>query len=70
MPQRPGDFGIEEVNGMVWLVRALEADETKRKRKEAAEEFNLLPDAGLRCCIMRGATTHRDEARQLKQIQA
>ena len=21
MPQRPGDFGIEEVNGMVWLVR-------------------------------------------------
>jgi len=28
MPQRPGDFGIEDVNGMVWLVRALEADET------------------------------------------
>jgi UDP-N-acetylmuramoylalanine--D-glutamate ligase len=35
MPQRPGDFGIEEVNGMVWLVRALEADETRRKRKAA-----------------------------------
>ena len=34
MPQRPGDFGIEEVNGMVWLVRALEADETlKRPRR-------------------------------------
>jgi UDP-N-acetylmuramoylalanine--D-glutamate ligase len=46
MPQRPGDFGIEEVNGMVWLVRALEADETRRKRKEAAEELHfqrLLP---------------------------
>ncbi len=36
MPQRPGDFGIEEVNGMVWLVRALEADETKRKRSRRA----------------------------------
>ena len=35
MPQRPGDFGIEVVNGMAWLVRALEADETqKRKRKD------------------------------------
>src|SRR5690606_41626147 len=22
MPQRPGDFGIETVNGMAWLVRA------------------------------------------------
>jgi UDP-N-acetylmuramoylalanine--D-glutamate ligase len=29
MPQRPGDFGIEVVNGMAWLVRALEADETR-----------------------------------------
>jgi UDP-N-acetylmuramoylalanine--D-glutamate ligase len=28
MPQRPGDFGIEVVNGMAWLVRAHEADET------------------------------------------
>ena len=36
MPQRPGDFGIEEVNGMVWLVRALEADETRRKRSRRA----------------------------------
>jgi len=46
MPQRPGDFGIEEVNGMVWLVRALEADETRRKRKEAADELffqRLMP---------------------------
>ncbi len=51
MPQRPGDFGIEEVNGMVWLVRALEADETKRKRKEAAEELyfqRLMPADVLR----------------------
>ncbi len=51
MPQRPGDFGIEEVNGMVWLVRALEADETKRKRKEALDELyfqRLMPADVLR----------------------
>lgn len=51
MPQRPGDFGMEEVNGMVWLVRALEADETRRKRNEAAEELHiqrLLPADVLR----------------------
>ena len=51
MPQRPGDFGIEQVNGMVWLVRALEADETRRKRTEAAEELHiqrLMPADALR----------------------
>jgi len=41
MPQRPGDFGIEVVNGMAWLVRALEADETLRKRKDNDEELHL-----------------------------
>jgi UDP-N-acetylmuramoylalanine--D-glutamate ligase len=41
MPQRPGDFGLEEVNGMVWLVRALEADETRRKRKDVEEELHI-----------------------------
>ena len=51
MPQRPGDFGIEQVNGMVWLVRALEADETRRKRNEALEEIHiqrLMPADALR----------------------
>jgi UDP-N-acetylmuramoylalanine--D-glutamate ligase len=51
MPQRPGDFGIETINGMTWLVRALEADETKRKRGEAAEELyvqRLMPADALR----------------------
>jgi UDP-N-acetylmuramoylalanine--D-glutamate ligase len=33
MPQRPGDYGLETVNGMTWLVRALEADETQRKKR-------------------------------------
>ena len=31
MPQRPGDFGIEVVHGMAWLVRAQEADETRKR---------------------------------------
>lgn len=51
MPQRPGDFGIETVNGMAWLVRALEADETIRPRKgEAPELFiqRLMPADALR----------------------
>ena len=42
MPKRPGDYGIERIHGMTWLVRALEADETqKRKRGAAAEEEDL-----------------------------
>ena len=51
MPQRPGDFGIETVNGMAWLVRALEADETIKPRKgEAPELFfqRLMPVDALR----------------------
>ena len=35
LPQRPGDFGMELVNGMVWLVRALEAEDTGKKRKRS-----------------------------------
>jgi UDP-N-acetylmuramoylalanine--D-glutamate ligase len=40
MPQRPGDFGLEEMNGMLWLVRALEADET-RKKFQHLEELHI-----------------------------
>lgn len=50
MPQRPGDFGLEEVNGMTWLVRALEADET-RKKFQHLEELHiqrLMPADALR----------------------
>ncbi len=36
-PTRAGDWGIETLNGMAWLVRALALDET-RKRGRAAEE--------------------------------
>jgi UDP-N-acetylmuramoylalanine--D-glutamate ligase len=51
MPKRPGDFGIEVVNGMAWLVRALEADETQKRRKDEEEEIHiqrLMPADALR----------------------
>ena len=51
MPQCPGDFGIEVTHGMTWLVRALEADETRRRRKDEAEELHiqrLMPADALR----------------------
>ncbi len=51
MPQRPGDYGIEVLNGMAWLVRALEADETRKRRKGEEEELfiqRLMPADALR----------------------
>lgn len=43
-PKRPGDFGLVHENGMAWLVRAMEADETakpKGRGKGAVEEEEL-----------------------------
>ena len=41
-PQRPGDYGIETVNGMAWLVRASVLDETiKRKRGDKNQDVEL-----------------------------
>jgi len=51
MPQRPGDFGIDVANGMAWLVRAMVADETHKRRKDDAEELHiqrLMPADALR----------------------
>ena len=51
MPQRPGDFGIEVVGGMAWLVRAHEADETAKRSKARDEELHvqrLMPADALR----------------------
>nr|WP_092953009.1 UDP-N-acetylmuramoyl-L-alanine--D-glutamate ligase [Paracidovorax konjaci] len=52
MPRRPGDFGIEVVNGMAWLVRAQESDETaRRSRSQSEEELHiqrLMPADALR----------------------
>lgn len=58
-PKRPGDFGIELVHGMAWLVRAQEADETRKRAPrrssagqdaEADEIFiqRLIPTDALR----------------------
>ena len=42
-PQKPGDFGLVIENGMAWLVRALPADETVRRRRgdDSEEEIHL-----------------------------
>ena len=54
-PRRPGDFGLIVENGMAWLVRAMEADETIRRSKRGAaideEELHiqrLMPADALR----------------------
>jgi len=43
-PRNPGDFGLIDENGMAWLVRAMEADETIKKPKKGAavEEEDLI----------------------------
>ena len=51
LPQRAGDFGLEEVNGMTWLVRAISADETLKRQKGEEEEIymqRLMPADALR----------------------
>ena len=51
-PNLPGDFGIRTENGMAWLVRAMESDETiKRGKDEAPEDLfiqRLMPADALR----------------------
>jgi UDP-N-acetylmuramoylalanine--D-glutamate ligase len=51
MPQRPGDFGIEVISGMAWLVRAQLADETIKRSRLYEEELHiqrLMPADALR----------------------
>ena len=51
MPPRPGDFGLEVVHGMAWLVRAHEADETQKRKPGEDEEIHiqrLMPADALR----------------------
>lgn len=36
MPQRVGDYGLELINGMTWLVKAMGTEETAPKRKSPA----------------------------------
>ena len=50
-PQRPGDYGIETVNGMAWLVRAAEAEDTVKRRKTQEAPLHiqrLMPLEALR----------------------
>jgi len=51
MPQRPGDFGVEQVNGMAWLVRALSDSGLRIKKNQEAPELEiqrLMPVDALR----------------------
>ncbi len=45
VPARPGDFGLETVHGMTWLVRAQDADDTRRstrsRKPQEAPEIHL-----------------------------
>jgi UDP-N-acetylmuramoylalanine--D-glutamate ligase len=52
-PTRPGDWGLESVNGMTWLVRALAVDETRKRGRgqDGDEEIyfqRLMPADALR----------------------
>jgi UDP-N-acetylmuramoylalanine--D-glutamate ligase len=51
LPRNPGDYGIEMVAGMAWLVRALEVDPAGRRARDPQEELHLqrlLPADALR----------------------
>ncbi len=57
-PQRPGDYGIETVNGMAWLVRAAEADETVKKKRPHA---SLPPEGAVHALGRPGGVQYKDE---------
>ena len=40
-PTRPGDWGLETVNGMTWLVRALALDETRQRGRKTDEDEEI-----------------------------
>lgn len=51
MPRNPGDFGIEMVAGMAWLVRAMDVDNAGRRARDPQEDLvmqRLLPADALR----------------------
>jgi UDP-N-acetylmuramoylalanine--D-glutamate ligase len=50
-PRAPGDFGLVEENGMAWLVRAIERDETIKRKPGEVDEIvlnRLMPADALR----------------------
>ena len=51
MPRNPGDWGIEVVAGMAWLVRAMDVDTAGRKSRDPQEDLviqRLMPADALR----------------------
>ncbi len=50
LPSQPGDWGVERVNGMAWLVRAQAADEVRRSGADAPPVVmqRLMPAEALR----------------------
>ncbi|MCW5256047.1 UDP-N-acetylmuramoyl-L-alanine--D-glutamate ligase [Verminephrobacter aporrectodeae subsp. tuberculatae] len=51
LPTRPGDFGLQTVGAMTWLVRAMAAHETQQRARATEEELHiqrLLPADALR----------------------
>ena len=51
MPRNPGDWGIEVVAGMAWLVRAMDVDTAGRKLRDPQEDLviqRLMPADALR----------------------
>ena len=42
VPARPGDWGLETVNGMTWLVRALPSDDAPTRRKATEDTSCIL----------------------------
>lgn len=42
VPRRPGDWGLETVNGMTWLVRAQASDETRKRGKAQVQDTEVL----------------------------
>ena len=65
-PCHPGDYGLIDENGMAWLVRAHEADETVTSKRRAAPSLldprgGRTPDGGLGAGLQRKG----DEAEEL-----
>jgi UDP-N-acetylmuramoylalanine--D-glutamate ligase len=46
LPTRPGDWGLQTLNGMTWLARANEADETLKRRTRAPHARKLAAPEG------------------------
>ncbi|MET0383323.1 MAG: Mur ligase family protein, partial [Burkholderiaceae bacterium] len=50
-PREPGDFGLAEENGMAWLVRAMERDDTIKRKPGEVDDLviqRLMPADALR----------------------